>query len=411
MEEDVNLTEGLRNVFGEPVHADEDIQIYPPTSPSSSDDEAPIADDEVNSDSDNEEDVIVTVEEPVQQTESDNEDSHQPVDIDSPEGPYLYSESPNTTLNQNQEIPVTESESEVFVVSDREQFFDDDDDDDESGGEDEDLIEQPTEQPAQEEQPVKPDIIRDFHDNIVKDNEYQARFKGAEWFENARSKVITCIGLGGIGSWASLLISRFNPRSMYLYDLDSIEGVNISGQFYKVSQINQEKSFCTRDNISEFSDYKNAFSYVADATTVDFAKSDVFILGLDSMRARQGVMNRLCYMNRELIKDSWIIEGRLSMRTLQVFCFKTGSPDHDIYQRKFMFKDEEADATVCSMKQTSFMANMIGSVISNVYMSICLQEVSRFPYGVPFMIEYDCLTYQFKTYLNGTAALSGTDRT
>lgn len=405
MEEDVNLTDGLRNDSEEPIHADNDIQIIPPTSPSPSDNEVSVEEDEVDTNSDDEVDVVVAVEESVQQVESDNEDSHQPVDIDSTEGPYHYSEGLNPILNQSQESSVTESESGEFVVSNDEQFIDDSDDED-----DENLVEQPTEEP-QEEQPMEPDIIRDFHDNIVKDNEYQARFKGAEWFENARSKVITCIGLGGIGSWASLLISRFNPRSMYLYDLDSIEGVNISGQFYKISQINQEKSFCTRDNISEFSDYKNAFSYVADATTVDFVKSDVFILGLDSMRARQGVMNRICYTNRELAKGSWIIEGRLSMRTLQVFCFKVGSPDCDVYQRKFMFKDEEADATVCSMKQTSFMANMIGSVISNVYMSICLQEVSRFPYGVPFMIEYDCLTYQFKTYLNGTAALIGTDRT
>lgn len=357
MEEDINLTEALNGVLGEPVQSDDNIQVYQLSTTDSN---------EVESQPDSNEDyALEEVEDAVideqPQQEEDNISDDQPSEINEVE----------TTVEDNQQ---------------------------------EETVEQPQE-------PLPDDIIRDFHENIVKDNEYQSRFKGAEWFDNARSKVVTCIGLGGIGSWAALLMSRFNPRAMYLYDLDYVEGVNISGQFYKISQINQEKSSCTRDNISEFSDYRNAFSYTMDASRANFENSNVFILGLDSMKARQDVMNRISFgATQTLDNNTWIIEGRLSMRTLQVFCFKLRSENHKIYQKNFMFKDEEADAVVCSMKQTSFMANMIGSVISNVYMSICLQEVSRFPYGVPFMIEYDCLTYQFKTYLNGEAALIGTNR-
>lgn len=363
MEEDINLTEALENVSEEPV-TDEGIQIH--TSPvqnvNNEDAQPDNGDDYVPETID---DAVVD-EQPQQETEDNSED--QPSD-----------EEPNESYSDDEEVSLEDE-----VVEETE----------------EQLAGLPSD-----------DIIRNFQENIVKDNEYQARFKGAEWFENARSKVVTCIGLGGIGAWGALLMSRFNPRAMYLYDLDIVEGVNISGQFYKVSQINQEKASCTRDNISEFSDYRNAFSFTADASKVNFANSDVFILGLDSMRARQDVMNRICFgTTPSLDDDTWIIEGRLSMQTLQVFCFKLRSENHRIYQRKFMFSDSEADATVCSMKQTSFMANMIGSVISNVYMSICLQEVSRFPYGVPFMIEYNCLTYQFKTYPNGEAALIGTGK-
>lgn len=355
MEENTNPTEAAENAFVEPI--EENTAIDPS----------------------NIENSIAEEPEPEQESEPDNQQDN------------IHAIEPNTT----------ESEGVVDMELTQEGFANEDE-----------FVEvaDPVEEEVKQEENHTNDIILNFHENIVKDNEYQARFKGAEWFENARSKTITCIGLGGIGAWAAMLVSRFNPRSMYLYDLDFVEGVNISGQFYKVTQINQEKSFCTRDNIAEFSDYKNAFAYTADATLIDFNKSDVFVLGLDSMRARRGVMDKIYYINKDSLTDSWVIEGRLSMRTLQVFCFKIGSKDHDLYQRKFMFSDEEADATVCSMKQTSFMANMIGSVMSNVYMSICLQEVSKFPYGVPFMIEYDCLTYQFKTYLNGEAALIGTGR-
>lgn len=253
----------------------------------------------------------------------------------------------------------------------------------------------------------EPDLIKDFRAEIVQSNEYQSRFKGAEWFNNAKSKVVTCVGVGGIGSYAAMLISRFSPRSMHVYDMDIVDSSNISGQFYKISDIGKSKVTCTRDNIHAFSAYNNVFVYDTNAVDVPFNNSDIFILGLDSMRARKDVITKIINENSNEDNLPWIIDGRLSMRTLQVFCFKVKSTNFGSYIHNFMFRDEDADEVVCSMKQTSFMANMIGSMISNLYMSICLREVSKFPYGVPFMIEYDCLTYQLKTYINGEAALRG----
>lgn len=248
----------------------------------------------------------------------------------------------------------------------------------------------------------KPDeLIDDFSDRIMKDYEFQSRFKGAEWFHSARSHDITCMGLGGIGSWASMIISRFSPRMISLVDMDNVDASNISGQFYNISQINTPKAIASRMNMSMYSGMNNIVSYNMTAEeAIHSIKSDVFILGFDSIKTRRDIFRYMRMYN----PNAWVIDGRLSMRNLQVFCFKANSGDGREYEANFLFDEKDADETVCSMKQTSFMSNMIGSIISNIYMSICLKEVSKFPYAVPFLVEYDCLTYKMNTYTNGKDA-------
>lgn len=248
----------------------------------------------------------------------------------------------------------------------------------------------------------KPDeLIDSFSDKIMKDYEFQSRFKGAEWFHSAMNHDITCMGLGGIGSWASMIISRFNPRVINLVDMDIVDASNISGQFYNTSQIQTPKVMASKVNINMYSGMNNIVLYNMTAEeAIQSIRSDIFILGFDSIRTRKEIFSYIRLYN----PNAWVIDGRLSMRNLQVFCFRANSRDGSDYMTGFLFDEKDADETVCSMKQTSFMSNMIGSVISNIYMSICLKEVSKFPYAVPFLVEYDCLTYKMNTYTNGKDA-------
>lgn len=260
-----------------------------------------------------------------------------------------------------------------------------------------------------QEPPFNPeDLIGNYTEEVIDFNEYQSRFSGAEWFENAKTKTISIFGLGGIGSWTSMLISRFNPAVIKAYDLDTVDASNMSGQFFSIDQITSTKAEAAKHNAKRFSNYNAMVGFLCDVTqsASDITISDVNICGFDNMVARNYITQKAMASQKKV----WVIDGRLSMRTLQVFCYKSNSVNDTIYRRHFMFGDDEAEAVVCSMKQTSFMANMIASIISNLYMSICLQDVSRFPYEVPFMIEYDCLTYNFKVYQNGEAAIVGTGK-
>jgi hypothetical protein len=68
------------------------------------------------------------------------------------------------------------------------------------------------------------------------------------------------------------------------------------------------------------------------------------------------------------------------------------------YENEFLFSDEEAEETICSYKQTTFMANMIGSVIVNLFVNFvaneyCEELIKR---DLPFYTEYSASSMYFK---------------
>ena len=68
------------------------------------------------------------------------------------------------------------------------------------------------------------------------------------------------------------------------------------------------------------------------------------------------------------------------------------------YEEEFLFDDSEADETVCSMKQTSYLAAMIGSIITNLFTNWCANLVEPIvPYDLPFFTEYNAQHMIFKT--------------
>jgi hypothetical protein len=102
-------------------------------------------------------------------------------------------------------------------------------------------------------------------------------------------------------------------------------------------------------------------------------------------------------------KHCLFIDGRLAAEELQVLAF-TGDNEWAIneYRSKFLFSDEEADTTVCSYKQTTYMANLIGSLMVNIFVNFVANEVAGWDdRDVPFFTSYDGLTMFFKTQNHG----------
>jgi hypothetical protein len=87
------------------------------------------------------------------------------------------------------------------------------------------------------------------------------------------------------------------------------------------------------------------------------------------------------------------------MTDLQVLCV-TGDNAYAMteYRDQYLFSDEDADATVCSMKQTTYLACMIGSVMVNLFTNWAANLLDpAIPYDLPFFTEYDAQNMIFKT--------------
>lgn len=232
-------------------------------------------------------------------------------------------------------------------------------------------------------------------------SEETSRFNSAIWFNKTRKQDVTIAGLGGIGSYVVFMLSRLDVNTMTLYDPDKVERVNLSGQLYNSNQIGDYKVDAAANMIANYSNY---YSFVAKHEKLDENSmiSKVTICGFDNMKARKDAFrnwtNFVARLPEEERGECLFIDGRLAAEELQVFCIKGDDTDGERRYEPYLFSDSQAAPTVCSYKQTTFMANMIGSIIVNLFINFvanqCNPLIDR---DLPFYTEYNAETMYFKT--------------
>lgn len=229
-----------------------------------------------------------------------------------------------------------------------------------------------------------------------------ARFSSAVWYENIRSKTIILAGVGGIGSWTALLLGKLQPLSMFIYDNDAVEQVNMAGQLYSTDDIGKSKVDALSNTIKKYAAYNSVFA-VNGRYDMSCEASDIMICGFDNMRARAMFFDK--WKHHVALKPDdershcLFIDGRLAAEELQVFCI-TGDNEFAIrnYESNYLFSDSEAEATVCSYKQTAFVANMIASIMVNLLVNFAANECNPpMPRSLPFKTVYNAEMMFFNT--------------
>ena len=234
--------------------------------------------------------------------------------------------------------------------------------------------------------------------NNITEIESTTRFSSAIWYSKIMEQDVTIAGVGGIGSWVAMLISRMNPGHIYLYDPDTIEMVNLAGQFFSAQQINNPKVNAVDANCKTFSRYYNCLSY---KKRFDHLYTNILICGFDNMEARKYAYSKWKErVDSSLFPENMLfIDGRLNAEEFQVFCI-TGDNKYSQakYEESWLFDDSDAEEAVCSYKQTSYMANMIASVMTNLFVNFCANLCNPLiERDVPFFTRYDGTTMLFKT--------------
>ena len=233
-----------------------------------------------------------------------------------------------------------------------------------------------------------------------------SRFSGAIWYNKVREKTVILAGLGGIGSYVLYLLTRLRVLRVVMYDNDTVSLVNLAGQLYSKDHIGWSKCSAMSQIAHSFSDYYS-ITAVESRYSVISESGPIMICGFDNMEAR-----KVFYHNwREYVshcpsgqrKHCLFIDGRLASEHLQVLCIKGDDTfNMERYERDWLFDDEEAEEEICSNKQTSFMANMIASVMINLFVNFCANEVDgeeapALERDLPFLTEYDAAMMMFTT--------------
>ena len=259
---------------------------------------------------------------------------------------------------------------------------------------------------TEEEQAILDQAVEEAHQEIPTNSatllvdEATSRFSSAIWYEKIQEKTVIVAGCGGIGSWTTLLLARMKPASMFIYDNDIIEAVNMSGQLYSQSDLGRPKVSALAEMIRNYAGYGSVFA-ISERFTEESEASDIMICGFDNMAARKLFFNKwLSHVQskpEEERKNCLFIDGRLAAEEFQVLCIK-GDDKYNInrYNNEFLFSDAEADETICSYKQTTFCANMIASYMVNLFVNFCTNEVGAYR-DLPFLTTYNAETMYLKT--------------
>lgn len=233
-------------------------------------------------------------------------------------------------------------------------------------------------------------------------DESTSRFSGAEWYNEIQKARIIIAGIGGIGSNVAFQIARMVPSNITMYDDDIVERTNMAGQLYSTMDIGKSKVSAIADMIKVYTSTQQ-INAIKEKFTYDTEPGDIMISGFDNMSARniffKSWLKHLKTKTPEERSKCLYLDGRLSMDTLQIFCI-TGTDMYNIdrYNDEFLFPDYQADATVCSMKQTTYLACMIGSLMVNLFTNFIANTLNPIiPYDLPFFTEYDAQNMIFKT--------------
>ncbi len=229
-------------------------------------------------------------------------------------------------------------------------------------------------------------------------DETTSRFSGAIWYEQIQQQTVTLAGVGGIGSYVGFLLGRLKPQRLIIYDPDRVETVNMSGQLYGQTDVGNYKSVALANMVRNYANYNNIVA-LNDRFEANSEATDIMICGFDNMTARRTFYEKwkqrvLSYSDRDNRKKCLFIDGRLAAEEFQVLSIQ-GDDERAMaeYEDKWLFSDAEAEETICSYKQTTFMANMIASVMVNVFVNFvanqCGPIIDR---DVPFFISYDAST-------------------
>ena len=261
---------------------------------------------------------------------------------------------------------------------------------------------------SEEEQAILAQTVEEAHQEIPTNSatllvdEATSRFSSAIWYENIQKKTVILAGVGGIGSFVGFLLARMKPASMFIYDADIVEAVNMSGQLYGQSDLGRAKVSALAEMIRNYAGYSSVFA-INERFTIESEASDIMICGFDNMAARRLFFNK--WVNHvqskpeEERKNCLFIDGRLAAEEFQVLCIK-GDDEYNInrYSNEYLFSDAEADETICSYKQTTFCANMIASYMVNLFVNFCANQCEPvIDRDLPFLTTYNAETMYLKT--------------
>ena len=204
------------------------------------------------------------------------------------------------------------------------------------------------------------------------------RVKEAPWFNPDQS--VTIGGLGSIGSWLALFMGRI-VNNIYIYDFDTVEEHNLTGQLYGKDSIGLTKAEC----VKAFTSIYNPQTVVSSMGKFSerSAVTPICFSGFDNMLARKNMFESW----KRHSKKEIFIDGRLTAEQFWVYAV---TPDRiDLFEKDFLPTDDQVAELPCSFKSTTHISAMIASAMTVAFTNYSYnKKLNETIVDVPFETSY-----------------------
>ena len=209
------------------------------------------------------------------------------------------------------------------------------------------------------------------------------RFKDIEWFGHPLDIVIG--GVGGIGSWFSILVARTGEHTLQLYDIDTVERSNLAGQFYTESDIGLLKVEAVKRNIHLMAGNDVNIYACSSKFTNESPGDSVMVSCFDNMKAREDMFNVWRKTSSEGPK--LFMDGRMNAENFQMFMV---TPENEDQYLEHLFPDSELEDLPCTYKATSHTAAMMASkMVTGLTNWVGNNVTGKSIRSTPFKYDYD----------------------
>ncbi len=121
--------------------------------------------------------------------------------------------------------------------------------------------------------------------------------------EKLEGRKVLIVGLGGIGSYAAVLLAKMGVKDFTLIDPDKVDEENVATQWHSSERVCWSKVDAVETALYEVNGEISVVSDEAEFTSSDIGCADVVIAAVDSLEVRRQIVDAMPLEPRRLLVD------------------------------------------------------------------------------------------------------------
>ena len=172
---------------------------------------------------------------------------------------------------------------------------------------------------------------------------------------------ITIVGCGAVGSFTALTLAKMGFLNLTVYDMDTVDDVNMNCQFFRHSDIGEAKVTALNKLIHDFVGVGIKVHHYEIKPT-DIISDSIVISAVDNMAVRKHLF--------ETSDCKHIIDPRMAAEYATLNVCSMVDPIAKEHYSKTLFSDDQAVQEKCTAKSTMYTVNLLAGLIGKTVKDI-----------------------------------------